>query len=164
MNDSDVSSVVSADVLAARERSRVRMLVRSGRRSEGSVAYENALISWTGPFWSGEKVCEQLGLPSVQVLASLCSDGSIFGLETFDGKMVFPVWQFEKYNRTVTVRPVISQVVNILGSHDRWTVAVVLNVPAPELEGLSPLDWVRQDRSEEVLLSFARRVDREWSG
>ena len=124
---------------------------------------ENPLASWVGPFWSGKRVRDELRLASRQALDSRRRAHAVLGVKTSDGAVIYPVWQFHRRDETVEVRPAVGRVFAILGAHDEWAVAVLLNTPAPELEGLTPLDWVRQLRSEATLLQFARTVDTEWS-
>ncbi len=124
---------------------------------------ENPLASWVGPFWSGRRVRDELHLASRQALDSRRRAHAVLGVKTSDGAVIYPVWQFHRREETVEVRPAVGRIFAILGEHDEWTVAVLLNTPAPELNGLTPLDWVRHGRDEAPLLQFAQTVNAEWS-
>ncbi len=123
----------------------------------------NALVTWAGPFWSGKKVREELGLASRQALDARRRAHAVLGVKTSDGAVIYPVWQFERRRRGVEVRPGVARLLSVLGRHDEWAVAVLLNTPAPELGGLTPLNWLRQGNDEATLMDFARAVDDEWS-
>jgi hypothetical protein len=50
-----------------------------------------------------------------------------------------------------------------LSEHDGWVIATLLKTPAPELGGISPMEWILQDRDGETLTRFTRNIRREWS-
>ena len=49
-----------------------------------------------------------------------------------------------------------------LRSFDPWTVAVLLNTPAPELDGATPIEWARQGGAQDALRDLAQVVAKEW--
>lgn len=123
----------------------------------------NELAALLGPFWSSAKVQDALGVPTRQALASRRKNGSVLGLKTSDGDVVYPVWQFHRRDDAIEVKPALVGMLRILKTFDPWTVAVVLRTPAPELKGLTPIDWVRAGRPAATLVELARVVAREWA-
>ncbi len=128
-----------------------------------AAAVGNALAVWAGPFWSGPAVCRKLGLAGQAALDGRRRGRTLLGVRTCDGVDVYPIWQFRRRGQTVDIRPEVARVLGILGGRDGWAVAVLLNTPAPELGGATPLGWVRAGGDADVLAGFARAVDAEWS-
>ena len=121
----------------------------------------NEIGALVGPFLSDARVSELLRLP-VDQLASRQQAGEILGLVTSDGVTVYPVWQFRWRNGRVEVKPALVPVLQTLQRFDVWTVAVLLHTPSPELDGLTPLDWLRRGNQPETVADLARVVAREW--
>lgn len=122
----------------------------------------NELAALIGPVWSAEGACSHLGIGS-DVLASRQGDGEVLGLVTSDGDTVYPVFQFWRLDGRVEVRPDLIPVFQTLQGFDGWAVAALLHTPAPELEGTTPLQWLRAGRDGRVLDTLAGVVAREWS-
>lgn len=51
----------------------------------------------------------------------------------------------------------------VLRDHDPWTIAVLNHTPAPELDDLTPLDWVREGRDAQALVDYARVLKAEFA-
>lgn len=121
----------------------------------------NELAALVGPVWSAANTCRSLGV-SQGGLAALGSAGDVLRLVTADGEAVYPVWQFSRRGQ-VHVKPGLVPLVRTLRGFDGWTVAVLLHTPAPELDDLSPLDWLAEGRDGEAVAALAVVVAREWS-
>lgn len=115
-----------------------------------------------GPFWSADKVCASLGVTG-DVLATQQETGEVLGLVTRDGETLFPVFQFQRRDDQVEVRPPFVPMFQILRGFDGWAIAVLVYTPSPELNGISPLDWVRQGQPAHALNDLSSAVAREWS-
>jgi hypothetical protein len=76
---------------------------------------------------------------------------------------VYPVEQFWRRGGRVEVRPALVPVFRTLRGFDGWAVAVLLHTPAPELDGLSLLAWLRRGNAPEAVSDVARVVAREWN-
>jgi hypothetical protein len=122
----------------------------------------NRLSERLAPFWSGTKVQRELGLKSRQALDERRKTGRVLALKTSDNHRIYPVSQFQRRGNRVEVKPELVSMLSVLRDHDPWSVAVLLHTPAPELEDLTPLDWIRKGRETGAIEVLARRVAREW--
>ena len=123
----------------------------------------NELVALLGPFWSAGKTRQALGLKTRQALNERRRAGTVLGLRTSDGEIVYPVSQFMRHDAGVQVRPALVGLFRTLREHDPWAVATLLHAAAPELGGQTPLERARlAGADEDVLLDLARAVDREW--
>jgi hypothetical protein len=116
---------------------------------------ETDLAALVGPLWSEERATASLGF--------LPSPSKILRLVTSDGTPVYPVLQFVNVDGATIVKPMVSAMLAELGGFDGWTVAVLLNTPAEELGGLTPLDYARHGSDLGPVTDLARQVAREWS-
>lgn len=124
----------------------------------------NELAALLGPFWTGKKVREALGISTRQALDSRRRNGSVLALKSSDGDLFYPVFQFQRRaDGHVEVKPGLLPVLRALRHFDPWTVGVLLRIPSPELGGLTPVDWVRRGKPTEALVGLAQAVAREWS-
>lgn len=121
----------------------------------------NALAELIRPVWSEPKTCEALAVTG-EALAAMSAEGGVLRLVTADGDPVFPVWQFYRDGEQVVVKPGLVPVFRTLRDFDPWAVVVLLHTPAPELDGLTPLDWLQQGSEPEVVARLAAAVAREW--
>lgn len=123
----------------------------------------NELAVFVGPVWSETKASQSLGVKP-DGLGALASVGGVLRLVTADGEAVYPVWQFSRRGGQVEVKPGLVPLFRVLSGFDGWTVALLLHTPAPELEGLSPLDWLAAEgRDAEAVANLAVVAAREWS-
>ncbi len=123
----------------------------------------NELARLLAPFWSAVKVRQVFDGASRQLLAERRKSGTLLGLKTSDGDIVYPVFQFQQREGRVEVRPGLVPMLRVLRRFDPWSVAVLLHAPAPELRGRTPLSWVREGRPAAPLIELAEAVAREWS-
>lgn len=124
----------------------------------------NELADLVGPFWTGARTREALGVATRQAMDSRRRSGSILGVKSSDGDLFYPVSQFHRRSDgTVEVKPALVVVFRVLRDFDSWTTAVFLHTPAPELGGRTPLDWVRKGNDAKALEDLAVAVAREWS-
>ena len=120
------------------------------------------LAELVGPVWTAGHTRRVLGLSHGSML-NRRQVGALLALPTADGDLVYPVSQFEKRNGEVQVKPAVREFMHVLRDRDPWTVAVLLHTPAPELEDLAPLEWVRQGRDSQNLVDYAAVLDREFA-
>ncbi|MFC7500928.1 hypothetical protein [Nocardioides sp. GCM10030258] len=132
---------------------------------ENPAESPNELAELLGPFWSEARVRNALGVLTQQDLASRRRDGSVLGLESSDGVVVYPVSQFHRRPDGCTeVKPDLVPVLQTLSEFDPWAVGLFLQTPAPELDDLTPLEWMRTNRPAEGLEQLAQVLAREWAG
>lgn len=118
---------------------------------------ETELVEAVAPLWSAERTLTALGLTESQATERVRA-GSLLGLECSDGSLVFSLAQFETHEGTVRVRPALVEFFTMLRGEDPWTVALFAVTKADELDGLSPVDWVRDGRDTEALLDYANTL------
>lgn len=124
----------------------------------------NELADLLGPFWTGARVREALGVPTRQALDSRRRNGSVLALKSTDGALFYPVAQFQRRpDGQIQVKPALVGLFRTLRGFDSWTVGVLLHTPAPELDGLTPLDWVGQGKDVGALEELGLAIAREWS-
>lgn len=122
----------------------------------------NEIADRVGPMWSGQKVRRALAV-SAGVLDARRESGEVLGLVTTDGVVVYPVSQFQRREGRVEVKPALVPFLRVLRQFDAWAVAMLLHTPAPELDGMTPLDWLGQGHEPTALHGLADVVAREWS-
>jgi hypothetical protein len=132
------------------------------RDGPSGVVGTNEIADLVGPFWSGAKVSDELGV-SAGVLDARRESGEVLGLVTVDGVIVYPVSQFQRREGRVEVKPAMVPVLRAWRQFDGWTVAVLLSTPAPELDDLTPLAWLDQGREPAALRSLTDAVALEWN-
>ncbi|VXB04328.1 hypothetical protein [Aeromicrobium sp. 9AM] len=128
---------------------------------EGEVA-PSALVQRLGPFWTPEHTSQALEMSGVEELEQAIAAGRVLGLQTSDGALVVPVFQFESIEGRVRVRPHLDIVMTRLRSCDSWSVALLIrDTPMPELGGLTVIEAAAQGRVAD-LQAFANVVHSEW--
>lgn len=131
-------------------------------RSHGYAISDSALVDTIGPSWSIGKLREELGGRSYQAVHQRVGRGTLLALPTSDGATVYPIFQFIRRNGMLIVKPGLIKMFKILQGQDPWQVAVSLNTPAPELDGLSPVTWEKEHGDTDALEKLAETFVREW--
>lgn len=124
---------------------------------------DSALVDAVGPSWSTKKVRAELGDISAQAVHQRVDRGTLWALPTSDGATAFPTFQFVRRNNHLGTKPGLRAMFKILRGQDPWTVAVLMQTPADELEGMSPVEWERDGGSTEALEHLAHTLLREWN-
>ena len=139
-----------------------RALFRTPGMSINTVdVNENEIAELVGPLWSSSRVMSDLRV-TTKVLATWQESGEVLWLVTGEGVTVYPAWQFWRHEDAAEVRPALVDVFRALRRHDGWATAVLLHTPAPELDDMTPLDWLRDGRDPGRVRELARVVAREW--
>ena len=128
---------------------------------------DNPMVELLAPFWSSSKLQTEFGTIR-QALDSRMKVGSLLGLKTGDGQLVFPVFQFIRSRRgALTVRPGVIEMLKVARDstdYEPWTFATLLLTPASELDDRTPIAWMRdQDQDQGELRKLAHRWVHEWS-
>lgn len=108
-----------------------------------------------GPFYTTRQVTSLLGGASRQALADRRRRGTLLGLKTTDGQLVYPAFQFDEERR---VLPGLGEVLRCFQDVDvdDWTVAGWLVSAMNALEGCSAIEWLHRGGDLEPLLALAR--------
>jgi len=127
----------------------------------------NSMVELLKPFWSSAKLQQEFKA-SRQALDSRMRVGSLLGLKTGDGQLVFPVFEFIRDTKgALKVRSGVIEMLKIVRNsegYEPWMFATLLRTPAPELEDLTPIEWMRDpDRDQRELRALALRWVHEWS-
>jgi len=115
-----------------------------------------------GPFYSTAKLEKLWGGISRQAIADRRKRGTVLGLKTADGVVVYPVFQFDEKNRILPGLPEVLQCFRGVPVDD-WTLAGWLVSPLRLLEGRSVVDWLRRGGELEPVLTLARDAARRFS-
>ncbi len=116
------------------------------------------LLDVVDPFWTADHTANRLNITPDE-LDRQRATGGLLGVTPSDSDRVFyPVFQFEKRTGKVQVKPALRVFMATLRDHDPWTIAVLINTPAPELDGLTPLGWAEANRDTATLIAYAAVV------
>lgn len=129
---------------------------------EHAVA-DSALVNAVGPSWSTRKLRNELGGVSSQAVHQRVARGTLWALPTREGTRVYPTFQFVRRHGKLLTKPKLQAMFKILQSQDPWQVAVLLNTPADELDGVSPVQWEKEGGRIGDLERLAHNLVREWS-
>ena len=115
-----------------------------------------------GPFYTTRQVANLLGGASRQALADRRKRGTLLGLKTTDGVLVYPAFQFDEKRRVVSG---LSEVLRCFCDVDvdDWTIAGWLVSSLDALEGHSAVGWLRQGGQLEPVLDLARDTARRFA-
>lgn len=113
-----------------------------------------------GPFYDTGGLVKWLG-KTRQTLSEQTRNGALIGMQSADGKWVYPIWQFESDGR---VNPELVRLWRTLRTEaPAWTAATWMCVPSPDLEGDSAVAWIKAGRDTGPI-DFAAADDVErWS-
>ncbi|QSR28773.1 hypothetical protein CFH99_24430 [Nocardioides aromaticivorans] len=125
------------------------------------MSERHELVDVIGGIWTKDLAADVLGLTDVD-LEDWCRRGDLLGLQTADSDLVFPAWQFHRpADGTVQVRNGVVQLVRALTGQPAWSIAVLFVTPTPELDDMSPIDWIRSGRDAEALTRLGDQIRRE---
>jgi len=115
-----------------------------------------------GPFYSARQVARLLGGISRQAVAGRRERGTLLGLKTADGRVVYPTFQFGEANRLI---PGLAEVIRCFrrSEVEAWILASWLVSPLRSLEGQSVLEWLRSGKDLQPLLVLARDAARRFA-
>lgn len=113
-----------------------------------------------GPFSDADALARWRGVTR-EATVSAALDGGLVACQLDGGGWVFPVWQFTE---TGAVRPdVLDLWAALRSSGDRWTCALWLQSPQPELGDRTAVDWLDDGRPVAVVLDLARAAALAWA-
>jgi hypothetical protein len=116
-----------------------------------------------GPFYSTRQVARLLGGVSRQAVADRKDRGTLLGLKTADGEVVYPTFQFGDGAQVIPGLAEVIQCFSRRTGTDDWTMAGWLVSPLRPLKGKSAIGWLRSGNDPEPLLALARDAARRFS-
>lgn len=122
---------------------------------------DNTLVDTIGKAWTAQRTTEQLQLDSIAALNALVARADVLELPTSEGAFMYPVFQFTKRDEKILVKTALQAMFHILHDVDAWETAMLLNMPAPELSRMSPVDWERAVHDTAALVELARVIRQE---
>ncbi|HZD65266.1 MAG TPA: hypothetical protein VE152_04130 [Acidimicrobiales bacterium] len=127
---------------------------RLGRMLAEVLAARLAWDRHVGRVVGVDEARRRLRADSRQAVLRALAEGVLIGWREA-GRVVFPEFQFRSRGGTY---PALGQVLPVLRSAGMRpkTLASWCNSPQPELEGRTPIFWLRRDRGQEPLLQAAR--------
>ncbi|WP_395656524.1 hypothetical protein [Nocardioides sp.] len=130
-----------------------------------STDEQRKLADLLAPYWSAPRTLQELGITAGEMRQRL-ADGSVLAVATYGGTLFFPIWQFERHpDGGVEVKPGLITIMQTLRTviEDGWMVGTLLRTPAPELDDLTPEQWVDADREPATLDRYAAGLVRKGS-
>jgi len=127
--------------------------------AEGS---KNRLADAIGPFYSASGVAAWLNLQETDV-EDRVRNRELFGCVTADTQLLLPSAQF---NENGSTHPGLHQILDVLatGTSDAWTWGLWLFSRVPgQLDGMSVMEWLKNERDVDAVLLLARNDANSWS-
>lgn len=118
-----------------------------------------------GPFYDTSGLLSWIG-GSRQALFGRVQRGRVIACQLESGSWVYPTWQFRADG---TVDDAHMSVWRALRgpqdapAADPWTCALWMCAPHPDLEHISPVEWIRAGNDLELVLTLARQVSARWA-
>jgi hypothetical protein len=128
-----------------------------GRRAALLAAAETLWGRQVGGLRSLQDVQALLGVSRRQAVHDLVQRGRLLGLPLREGRIVYPRFQFGPNGRPF---PALGSVLAAFRAVEAnpWTIASWCTTEQPELQGLTPAEWLAQGRDAERLAEAARHA------
>lgn len=121
-----------------------------GRLAARDVVGKYLWLSATGELCDSSQAAARLGVRSRQAVQARYRRGTLLGVEQ-GGRIAFPAWQFSPSGQPYAALARVIQAFRVEGISDPWVVISWFSTPQDELDGSTPLDWMRQGRPELAL-------------
>ena len=155
--EAGVDEIVTADGPALREDPSTL-----AHRMLAAVPRAHTYDAVVGPFYDIEGVRRLLGGASRQAVHDRVKRGTLLQVRTSDNVLLYPAFQFDGTDVSPRLRRVLS--VLRLAPVDGWTIATWFSVPAADLNGSSPRQWLaRASAPLEPVEHLATDAVRRWS-
>lgn len=125
----------------------------------------SVLDDHVGPFYDTSGLRSWTGT-SRQAIHAKVQRNRLISCQLEDGSWVYPVWQFDGRG---TAKPALVDVWRELrgpAEHphaDPWTCALWMRAPHPDLDGMTPVEWIEDGRPAEAVLELARYDAARWA-
>lgn len=146
------------DELGFRDRlSELGDLAALGRRAALLAVAGELWGQHLGPLLDADQVAGLLGVRSRQAVSDLARRSRLLALDAAAGRKLYPALQFAPNGRPWDeLAPILEIFAEVAATP--YTTASWLASPNPNLDGKTPLDWLRSGRESEELLQAARRA------
>ncbi len=107
-------------------------------------------LSALGNLCDSQEAAARLGVGSRQAVQARYRRGTLLAVEQ-RGRIAFPAWQFDASGQSY---PAIAHVIRAFraeGINDPWVIVSWFSTPQDDLDGSTPLDWMRKRRPELAL-------------
>jgi hypothetical protein len=131
------------------------------RRMVATIPQPSPWAKVLGPVYTTGGVRALLGGITRQAVDDRVNRGTLFALTTADRHRVFPAFQFDE--KSEPLDGLAEVITRLRPLADEWMIASFLTQPAGELEGRSPVVWLREQRDRDRLDSFARATASRWA-
>ena len=131
------------------------------RRMVATIPQPSPWAKVLGPVYTTRGVRALLGGITRQAVDDRVNRGTLFALTTADRHRVFPAFQFDEKSGALDGLPEV--ITRLRPLADEWMIASFLTQPAAELDGRSPVVWLREGRDADRLDSFTRATASRWA-
>ena len=131
------------------------------RRMVATIPQPSPWAKVVGPVYTTGGVRALLGGITRQAVDDRINRGTLFALTTADRRRVFPAFQFDDRNEPLD--GLVEVIAPLRPLADEWMIASWLTQPAGELDGRSPVVWLRERREPGRLDAFARSTGSRWA-
>lgn len=129
--------------------------VHFGRRAALLAAAEAVWGRHLGDLLGVKDVQTLLGVGTRQAVHDLVRRGRLLGLPTRDGRTLYPRFQLRSDGRPYPSLAPVLRAFSEAGA-DAWTVASWFATAQPELDGLTPADWLARGGDGDRVVAVAR--------
>lgn len=119
---------------------------------------DNELGDQVGPFYDTAGVMKVLDGVTKQAVAARRRKGTVLALRTADGMWVYPVFQFNGGGVDRSLLPAI----RAFRDSPAWSAALWFVTGNDDLDGMSPLEWVKAGFPAAAVAASARLTAAEW--
>lgn len=128
---------------------------QNSNESDGGHPYD----SICGPFYTASGLAHVLGVADA-IVNDRVEAGSVLAARSAEGELLFPTWQLTNDR----VDPTLAKLWKLLRqSGDDWSCLLWMRAPSRDLEGLSPMQWIRDGRDPHPVLEASSRVVAKWA-
>jgi hypothetical protein len=98
-----------------------------------------------------------VGVPTHEALHDLIQLHRLLAVTSHGGQTLIPLFQFGEDGR---LHPAVARVLSVLAEAEAtgWKMATWLFTPSAELEGQSPIAWLKAGRDVDPVLALARNA------
>jgi hypothetical protein len=90
-------------------------------------------------------------------VAAQISANLLLGCRLDNGDLICPAWQFRDDGATLPGLPDVLKILST-GTGDPRQIALWLSAPSEDLDGMSARDWLRDNRSQAIVLTVAKQT------
>lgn len=118
-----------------------------------------------GPFYDTSGLLSWIG-GSRQALSGRVERGRVVACQLESGRWVYPTWQFRDDGTVDDAYITVWRALRGAQSApvaDPWTCALWMCAPHPDLDRISPVEWLRAGNDLEPVVTLARQISSRWA-